>query len=77
MNVTYYVVQGFETGKGGALKHLPPQQCQSAHAALRRAESLSKKGGAIAFSRTGDPSCGDFEDAVVLGRFGLTPAELE
>lgn len=32
-------------------------------------------GGAIAFSRTGDMSSGDFDDAVVLGQFGLVPEE--
>jgi hypothetical protein len=34
---------------------------------------LAAKGdhcGAIAFSRTGDPTLGDFEDAVILKTFG-------
>ena len=26
--------------------------------------------GAVAFSRTGDPSTGEFEDAVILAQFG-------
>ena len=37
------------------------------------AASLALEGGhcgAIAFSRTGDPSLGDFEDAVILKTFG-------
>lgn len=29
-----------------------------------------------AFSRTGDPSIGEFEDAVILGRYGETPDDL-
>jgi hypothetical protein len=36
---------------------------------------VGKKVGAVAFSRTGDPSVGEFEDAVVLGRYGETPAD--
>jgi len=27
--------------------------------------------GAVAFSRTGDPSTGDFQDAVILAQFGV------
>jgi hypothetical protein len=74
--VTYYVAQPFEITKGGHLVAGQPQQVQSATAAIRRAESLAGKGGAIAFSRTGDPSSGDFEDAVVLKQFGQVPDEL-
>ena len=29
---------------------------------------------AVAFSRTGDPSVGEFEDAVVIERFGEVPS---
>jgi hypothetical protein len=29
--------------------------------------------GAIAFSRTGDPNVGEFEDAVILKAFGEVP----
>jgi hypothetical protein len=32
--------------------------------------------GAIAFSRTGDPALGDFEDAVILRAFGEVDAGL-
>lgn len=70
---TYYVAQGFELTKGGNLVAGQAQQAQSASAAIRRAESLSGKGGAIAFSRTGDPATGDFEDAVILKQFGRVP----
>jgi hypothetical protein len=37
---------------------------------------LVKKAGAIAFSRTGDPAIGEFEDAVILGRYGDVPDDL-
>jgi hypothetical protein len=33
--------------------------------------------GAVAFSRTGDPDFGDFDDAVVLARYGETPENLD
>lgn len=32
--------------------------------------------GAIAFARTGDPQFGDFDGAIILGRFGETPNRL-
>ena len=37
---------------------------------------IGRKAGAIAFRRTGDPALGDFEDAVILGRYGETPEDL-
>lgn len=72
---TYYVAQPFELTKGGRLVAGAPQQAQSEAAAIRRAQTLSAKGGAIAFSRTGDLSTGDFEDAVILKSFGQVPDE--
>ncbi len=37
---------------------------------------VGRKAGAIAFSRTGDPAIGDFEDAEMLRRYGETPDDL-
>jgi hypothetical protein len=42
------------------------------------AESLARRmaetaAGAVAFSRTGDPATGEFEDAVVIRTFGIVP----
>jgi hypothetical protein len=54
-------------------------ECPSAGTAILRAEVLSRiRGniGAIAFSRTGDPNVGVFEDAVVLKKFGDIPIDL-
>ena len=34
---------------------------------------IGGKAGAIAFSRTGDPAFGGFEDTVIPGRYGETP----
>jgi len=74
--VTYFVVQPFEQDKRGGLIAKQPQQVQTQSMAISRAKRLAEKGGAVAFSRTGDLSTGDFDDAVVLGQFGLVPEEL-
>lgn len=72
--VTYYVVQPFELSPKGRYKVGRPVEAQSSDHALRRAERLAaEQGGAIAFSRSGDPEIGDFEDAVLLGKFGEVP----
>ena len=73
--VTYYVALPFlDSGEGP----VPGQaiECQSSSQAKVRAEALARKSehvGAVAFTRTGDPTTGDFTDAVVLDRYGITP----
>jgi hypothetical protein len=45
-----------------------------------RAEALSRKPGhfgAVAFSRTGDPTTGDFGDAKLIRKFGDVPDDSE
>ena len=67
---THYVVQGFTSGPRGRLSPMPPIEVADASAALRRAEKIADlKGGAMAFSRTGD----EYEEPVILGRFGTVP----
>lgn len=34
-----------------------------------------EKGGAVAFSRTGDPETGEWADALILWVYGQVPAE--
>jgi hypothetical protein len=72
--VTYYVALPFVFSDDGlAAGDL------SANAAVMRAEALARKpgqAGAIAFSRTGDPSSGDFGDAKVIRKFGEVPDDL-
>lgn len=76
-NVTYYVVLPFVRDDDGELIAEEAVEAQSAFSAQRCAQALiAKKAGAIAFSRTGDPALGEFEDAVILGRYGETPADL-
>jgi hypothetical protein len=71
----YYVALPFTATEGG----LAPGQaveCPSGATAIRRAQALASdnaNAGAVAFSRSGDPNLGDFEDAVILKTFGQVP----
>lgn len=76
-SVTYYVVLPFVRDEDGELVAEEGIEAQSAFSAQRRAQAmLPVKAGAVAFSRTGDPAIGEFEDAIVLGRYGETPNDL-
>ena len=75
---TYYAVQPFENVPRGKSKVLAPIVVSSSGEAVRRAERVAKeRGGAIAFSRSGDMEFGDFDEPVILGRFGDVPREFE
>lgn len=75
--MTYFVVQPFEMTRGGRLIASAAVPAQTGTQALRMAERPAKgKVGAVAFSRTGDPETGDFDDAVILGQFGQVPDDL-
>jgi hypothetical protein len=54
-------------------------ECFNPNAAVVKAEALSRKPGyvgAIAFSRKGDPTTGNFGDATVIRKFGDLPKDL-
>jgi hypothetical protein len=71
MDVTYYVAVPFDRNAQGELTAGEAAELPSAPAAERRARSLSQiHAGAVAFSRTGDPSIGEFHDATLLAKFG-------
>jgi hypothetical protein len=77
MSVTYYVALPFERTEDGDLVPVEAMEAPSAGAAQRLAMRFSLvKAGAVAFSRTGDPDSGEFEDAVVIAKYGELPAEL-
>ncbi|MCB4767837.1 hypothetical protein LGR54_04410 [Ancylobacter sp. Lp-2] len=77
-SVTYYVVLPFVRNEEGELVAEEAIEVQSATSAASKALVLSaRKAGAVAFSRTGDPSQGEFEPAVVIARYGETPDDLE
>jgi hypothetical protein len=76
--ITYYVALPFVAADDG-LEPGEPMECFNPNAAVMRAEALSRKEGhvgAVAFSRTGDPSIGDFSDAKLIRKFGEVPNDL-
>jgi hypothetical protein len=78
-DVTYYVALPFFEDNTGAPIAGAAEECQSSTAALRRAEIMSRSAGsigAVAFSRTGDPMAGEFNDARLLKKFGNVPDDL-
>lgn len=67
---TYFVVQSFSKDRAG-VRMDAPIQAQSEASARRTAERLSsRKSSVIAFSRTGDPGSGEFDEPVVLVSYG-------
>lgn len=71
---TYFVVQPYQETNRGALVALPAIAAKDADQALRLlAQQKRVTAGVIAFSRRGDPEAGDYEDAVVLSRWGRVP----
>ncbi|MDH7797601.1 MULTISPECIES: hypothetical protein [unclassified Beijerinckia] len=77
-DVTYYVALPFVANEEGDLVAGEARDFQSGYAATRGAKSMAAvSAGAIAFSRTGDPTAGDFAPAVIIARFGETPNEVE
>ena len=73
-SLTYYVVLPFFRTTGGTLVADEPIEVPDASRARRQAERVARSiGGAVAFSRTGHPTLGEYQDAVVLARFGDVP----
>ncbi len=69
--VTYHVVVPFDRNEDGELVPGEAAEAPSADAARRRAQALvGKHAGAVAFSRTGDPGTGVFEEGEVIAEFG-------
>ena len=71
MAVTYYVIVLFDRNAEGDLAPGEGREVPSSHAAISGARSgVIGHAGAVAFSRTGDPGTGEFENAVILAKFG-------
>ena len=65
--MTYHVVVAFDRDEEGDLKPGEAQEVMSPIVAERRARALAlEHAGALAFSRTGNPATGEFQDAVIL-----------
>jgi hypothetical protein len=76
--VTYYVALPLVAADDG-IAAAEAVECLNPNTAVMRAETLSRKPGyvgALASSRTGDPSTGDFGDAEVIRKFGEVPDDL-
>ena len=76
--VTYFVVMGFQLGKGGVLVADQPQEIHGGESrCVSAAKRLSsERAGVIAFARSGDPQMGDWQDAVILWQSGVVPEDL-
>lgn len=75
--VTYYVVQAFQAGKNGYLIADQAREAPSERYAIALAAGLaSERRAVVAFSRSGDPATGEWEDARVIYRAGEVPDEL-
>lgn len=74
--ITYYVVQSFSKAKRG-VEIDQPMEMRTEVQARRTAERLAAtKVGVIAFSRTGSPSTGEWEPAVIIVQYGNVSEEL-
>ena len=79
MSVTYYVALPFINSEEGPVPG-EAMECPNQGSAIHKAEAMSRKPenvGALAFKRTGEPSMGNFGDAVVLKTFGIVPDNLD
>jgi hypothetical protein len=76
--VTFYVALPFVASNEG-ISPGEPVECFNSNAAVIRAEALSRKPGyvgALAFSRSLDPSTGGLSDVKVIRKFGDVPDDL-
>jgi hypothetical protein len=74
---TIYLVQAFKQGRGTRLNADTPISCKSPELARRTAERLAEaKAGVVAFSTSGDPELGEYdEEPVIFFRTGRLPAQ--
>ena len=75
--ITYFVALPFTRSEDGDLIAGEAIECSNAGRAVGEAERLSRtNAGAVAFSRTGDPSIGEFANAKIIREFGQFPPDL-
>ncbi|MGY6246650.1 hypothetical protein ACXIUS_03745 [Bosea thiooxidans] len=79
-HLTYFVVQAYRQVKGGKGKiaaddAIPARDHDHAKRLFERYKPI--RAGVVAFHRTGDPATGDWEDAVVIARHGILPAQVD
>ncbi|SDR29446.1 hypothetical protein SAMN05519103_01794 [Rhizobiales bacterium GAS113] len=75
--VTYFAVLPFSRGVDGDFIAEAAIEIHGAGQARATASRMIGEGrGAVAFSRTGDPATNEWQDAVILGRYGEVPDDL-
>lgn len=74
---TIYLVQAYRAGRGTRLIADPPISCKSVEHARRAAERLgASKAGVVAFSTSGDPELGEYDDEpAIIFKHGRLPAQ--
>ena len=74
VKLTYYVALPFVRSADGELVPGEPKEAPTAERAKIVAfeMAMGSAEGAVAFSRTGDPSTGEFEPAIILAQYGQT-----
>jgi len=78
-HLTYFVVQAYKAVNGrGKISADEPIPARDHDHAMRMVERFRQtRAGVVAFRRTGDPTTGDWEDAVIIARHGTLPAEVD
>ena len=74
---TIYLVQAYRSGRGTRLIADQPISCKSEEHARRAAERLgASKAGVVAFSTSGDPELGEYDDEPrIIFKQGRLPAQ--
>lgn len=79
-HLTYFVVQAFKAVKGarGKITADDAREARDHDHAMALFERYKPvRAGVVAFRRTGSPATGDWEDAVIIARHGVLPAEVD
>jgi hypothetical protein len=76
---TKHIMQAFVAGRGGALRPEPPIVCKTQEEAAKRARrAAASKLGVVAFTTSGDPDTGDYDESpTILFKAGQVPPEFE
>ena len=75
--LTYFAVLPFARDADGDFIAEAAIEVRNADQARSTASRMEGQGkGAIAFAKTGDPQLGEWDDAVILGRYGDVPDDL-
>ncbi len=77
MTLTYFAVLPFSHSIDGDFIPEAAIEMRGAEQARATASRMVGEGrGAVAFSKTGDPATNEWQDAVILGRYGDLPDDL-